>query len=407
MTDVLFQPGTIGSLKVRNRILRAGTSESMATVDEGEVTDGLIELYRRLAANSVGAIVTGHMFTHPRGRYARGQTGIHRDEQVGGLRRLTEAVHAEGAPILAQLAHAGSQSRVPGNSTLAPSPVPNPLTGAEVEEARESDIAEAVDAFASAARRAVRAGFDGIHIHGANGYLISEFASPVTNRRRDDWGGSPERRDRLPLVVVEAVRSAVPPGYPVTIKVGMVDAVPGGVVLTESARRARLLVAAGIDGIEVSSGLMQAPTDSAMTYVAVNRRRAFGDLLFHRIMAKPTPEAYFRDWARALRAEVETTVILVGGLRTTATMRDVLTSGDADFLAMARPLIREPDIVRQIESGREGLVACTSCNLCLMHEGHHSLQCWRVPRRRLVEHAVYRISGGFKRADVIPVQRPH
>ena len=120
MTDVLFQPGTIGALKVRNRLLRAGTSESMATVDDGEVTDGLVELYRRLAANSVGAIITGHMFTHPRGRYARGQTGIHRDEQVGGLRRLTDEVHAEGAPILAQLAHAGSQSRVPGKQTGRP-----------------------------------------------------------------------------------------------------------------------------------------------------------------------------------------------------------------------------------------------------------------------------------------------
>ena len=190
MTDVLFQQGTIGALKVRNRLLRAGTSESMATVDEGEVTSELIDLYRRLAANSVGAIITGHMFTHPRGRYAHGQTGIHSDEHVGGLRRLADAVHDEGAPILAQLAHAGSQSRVPGNRPVAPSPVPNPLTGAQVEEAGEKDIAEAVDAFASAARRAVRAGFDGIHIHGANGYLISEFASPVTNRRADGWGGS-------------------------------------------------------------------------------------------------------------------------------------------------------------------------------------------------------------------------
>jgi 2,4-dienoyl-CoA reductase-like NADH-dependent reductase (Old Yellow Enzyme family) len=379
----------------------------MATVDDGEVTDGLIELYQRLAANSVGAIITGHMFTHPRGRYARGQTGIHRDDQVEGLRRVTDAVHAEGALILAQLAHAGSQSRVPGNRPVAPSPVPNPLTGTEVEEAGEVDISEAVEAFASAAHRAVLAGFDGIHIHGANGYLISEFASPVTNRRGDAWGGSPERRDRLPLVIVEAVRSAVPQGFPVTMKMGLVDAVPGGVDLTESVRRAAVLVAAGVDAIEVSSGLMQAPTDSAKAYVAVDRRRALGDLLFHRILAKPTPEAYFRDWARALRAGVETTVILVGGLRTTETMRDVLTSGDADFLAMARPLIREPDIVRQIESGREGHVACTSCNLCLMHEGHHSLRCWRVPRRRLLEHAAYRISGGFAVADVIPVQRPH
>ena len=105
---------------MRNRLLRAGTSESMATVDEGEVTSELIDLYRRLAANSVGAIITGHMFTHPRGRYAHGQTGIHSDEHVGGLRRLADAVHDEGTPILAQLAHAGSQSRVPGKPAGCP-----------------------------------------------------------------------------------------------------------------------------------------------------------------------------------------------------------------------------------------------------------------------------------------------
>ena len=135
MTDVLFQPGAIGGLSVRNRLLRAGTSESMATADDGEVTGELIDLYRRLAANSVGAIIiTGHMFTHPGAgtpapdRYPQRRT-------VGGLRRLTDAVHAEGAPVLAQLAHAGSQSRVPANRPVAPSPVPNPLTGAEVEEA--------------------------------------------------------------------------------------------------------------------------------------------------------------------------------------------------------------------------------------------------------------------------------
>jgi 2,4-dienoyl-CoA reductase-like NADH-dependent reductase (Old Yellow Enzyme family) len=191
------------------------------------------------------------------------------------------------------------------------------------------------------------------------------------------------------------------------MKLGMVDAVPGGVELDESVRRAGVLVEAGLDGIEVSCGLMRAPTDSARTYVVVDTRRAFRDLLFHRLFARPAPEAYFRTWARRLRSSVATTVILVGGLRTTGVMREVLDSGDADFLALARPLIREPDLVRQIENGREGAVSCTSCNLCLMHEGHHTLRCWRVPRKRLIEHAVYRMSGGFSKADVIPVQESH
>lgn len=403
-SDILTRAGSIGSATLRNRMIRAGTSESMAEPDSGVMTEPLLALYEQLAANRVGGIITGHLYAHPRGRYARGQTGIHDDEMLPGLSELTGRVHRHSGIIFAQLAHAGSQSRVPGNDPLAPSPVPNPLTGNDMEEASEAEIEEAITAFAAAARRAVAAGFDGVHIHGANGYLITEFTSPVTNRRDDGWGGSAEKRDEFPLAVVRAVREAVPAGFPVTMKMGMVDAVDGGLAIEESVRRAGVLVGAGLDAVEVSCGLMQAPTDSANTYVAVGPRRAATDMLVHRLASKPRPEAYFRPWAQALREQVDTTVILVGGMRTTQTMAEVLESGDADFVAMARPLIREPDLVAQIEDGREGQVDCTSCNLCLIHEGHHPLQCWRTPKVRLLQHAVYRLSGGFRRAEVIPTK---
>jgi 2,4-dienoyl-CoA reductase-like NADH-dependent reductase (Old Yellow Enzyme family) len=122
------------------------------------------------------------------------------------------------------------------------------------------------------------------------------------------------------------------------------------------------------------------------------------------VIGAPRPEAYFRPLARALKGEVDTKVILVGGMRSTSMMRDAIASGDADFVAMARPLIREPDLSAQIQAGREGLVDCTSCNLCLIHEGHHPLQCWRTPRIRLLQHAIYRLGGGFRRAEVIPTR---
>ena len=404
MDDVLFQEVALGSAIFRNRLIRAGTSESMADPDNGTMTGALLDLYERLAANGVGGIITGHLYVHPRGRYARGQTGIHDSVVLAGLAELTNRVHSHGGVIFAQLAHAGSQTRVPGNLPLAPSPVPNPLTGSEVEGASSREVIGAVEAFAVAAERAVKAGFDGVHIHGANGYLISEFSSPLTNHRGDNWGGSAEARDRFACEIVQAVRHAVPAGFPVTMKVGFVDALPGGLGLDESIRRAEVLVAAGLDAIEVSCGLMSAPTDSAMTYVAVGPKRAASDLLFHRLAGSPRPEAYFRPWAKMLRAKVDTKVILVGGIRTTATMRDVVASGDADLVAMARPLIREPDLVAQIQDGREGQVDCTSCNLCLIHEGHHPLQCWRTPRVRLLQHAVYRLTGGFRKAAVLPTR---
>ena len=402
--DILFEAGSIGPLNLRNRIIRAGTSESMAKPDSGAMTPSLVELYERLAAGGVGSIITGHLFVDSRGKYARGQTGVHDDEMLPGLRELTQRVHAHGGVIFAQLAHAGSQSRVPANLPVAPSPVPNPLTGNPVDAASNDEIIATVDAFGESARRAVKAGFDGVHIHGANGYLISEFGSPVTNRRDDEWGGDSERRSAFSRAVLEAVRRSVPPGFPVMMKIGMVDAVTGGLEIDESVSRAKSLVSLGLDAIEVSCGLMQAPTDSANTYVAVGPRRAAQDLLVHRLLSAPRPEAYFRPWAQALRAEVDTTIILTGGIRTTQTMRQVLESADADFIGLARPLIREPDLVSQIGEGREGLVDCTSCNLCLIHEGHHPLQCWRTPRIRLLQHALYRVTGGFRRAEVIPTR---
>jgi 2,4-dienoyl-CoA reductase-like NADH-dependent reductase (Old Yellow Enzyme family) len=392
----MLSEGRLGPHVTRNRFVRAGTSETMATA-RGEPTPALAALYAELARAGTAVVTTGHLHCHPRGQYARRQTGIHRDELIPSLGGLADAAHRHGALAVAQIAHAGSQSRIPDRAPLAPSPVANALTGRPVGEASEEEIQEAVAAFAAGARRAIAAGFDGVHIHGANGYLISEFSSPVTNRREDAWGGSARRRDRFAVEVVRAVRAEVPEDRSLTMKLGMVDAVAGGLGLQETIPRARRLVAEGLDAVEVSCNVMRRATDSAKQYVAVDRRRAAEDWLPHRLYRPAAPEAYFVPWARALRSEVDTTIIAVGGLRRTQTMDRVLSAGDADFIALARPLIREPDLVGQIAGGRAGHVACTSCNLCLMHEGHHSLRCWRTPRRRLAAHAAYRLLGGFGR----------
>ncbi len=394
--SALFQPGRIGPVEVANRFIRAGTSECMAP-PSGDITDAHVTLYETLARNAVGLIFTGHMFCQRRGQYERGQTAIDSDERIPGLARLAAGVHRHGGKIFAQIAHAGSQSLVPGNRPLAPSPVANAMTGRNVAEASAEDIAATVEAFGHAARRAVEAGFDGVHIHGANGYLISEFASPVTNRRTDAWGGDAGRRARLALEIVRRVRAMVPSTHGLSMKLGFVDAVAGGLGLDESVPRAGRLVEAGLDAIEVSSNVMLGYADSAMPYVAVDRSRALADLLLHRVLrGAPAREGYFRGWAHALRAKVNTTIVLVGGLRRTETMEEILRSGDADFLALARPLVREPDLVRQLADGRRGRVDCTSCNLCLMHDGYHSLRCWRTPRYRLLHHAAFRLLGGFR-----------
>ncbi|MEA2329885.1 MAG: hypothetical protein QOH58_23 [Thermoleophilaceae bacterium] len=400
----LFEPGWIGTLELPNRIFRAGTSETMAG-PRGEVTDELVSLYEELASNGVGLIVTGHMFCDARGRYGARQPGICSDDLVPGLARLADAVHRHGGRIFAQVSHAGSQCLDPSVDPLAPSPVSNAMTRRAVGEASAAEIEAALAAFAGGARRAVEAGFDGVHIMGNAGYLISEFGSPIANRRRDRWGGSAENRDRFALEVVRRVREVLPTATPLMMKLGFADLVAGGLTLEESLRRAARLVEAGVDGLDVGANLIGGYAESIRPYAALSGRRALEDLLLHRVFRRPAPEAYFRPWAEALRDRVDTTILMSGGFRRTETMEAVLRDGTVDFVGLARPFIREPDLVRQIEAGRSGLVDCTSCNLCLQHDGHHALRCWRTPRRRLVEHAVYRARGGFRAGSgVAPVE---
>ena len=393
--EALFGPGRIGQVVTGNRFVRAGTSEGM--VDHRNLANAdLARLLGQLAGLGVGLIITGHMFVDRRGQYDDDQTAIDTDEAVGPLTAVVAAVHRHGGKIFAQLSHAGSQSVAVGNRPIAPSAVPNVMTGREVPAATSGEIEAVVEAFGAAAGRAVAAGFDGVHLHGANGYLISQFCSPLTNRREDRWGGSPERRDRFVIEVTRRVRAELPPTHALSIKLGLIDIMEGGLGFDESIPRARLVCAAGADALEVSLNVMSSYADNIVPYVAVTTRRAVADLLPQRLLRPPAAEAYYRPIARALRPAVQVPLVLGGGIRSVATMADLITSGDADFVALARPFIREPGLVRRIEHGLRGTVDCTSCNLCIMHSGHHPLQCWRMPRSQLARHAFFRITGGFR-----------
>ncbi len=276
---------------------------------------------------------------------------------------------------------------------LAPSVVPNPQFHRTPREATDEEIREIVRAFGRAAARVRDAGFDGVHVHAGHGYLISEFLSPLSNLRTDRWGGSLENRQRFGLEVFRAMRQAVGPDFPIAWKLGLRDFVPGGLTLDEGLSTAEALDREGVDALEGSAGLMSPAAESAVQFAGVTRRQAFEDKLLHRVLAKPRPDAYFYDWARMLRERVRCTVIMVGGLRTVETMERAVSERVADFVSLARPLIREPDLVRQIETGFRGRFACTSCNICLMHEGTHPLRCWRTSSRALLEHAWHRVTG--------------
>jgi len=382
----VLAPGRIGQLALRNRLVRAATSETMAT-DHGAATDDHVRLYGDLAAGGAGLIITGHIYVEPRGQYEPRQLGLDNDALIPALARVTSAVHECGGIIFAELAHAGSQSIIPTVTPIAPSVVSNTISARAPVEMTEADITAVVAAFGAAARRAVTAGFDGIHIHAGNGYLLSEFNSPHANRRQDGWGGDAARRGRCLVAVYRAIRTAVGPDIPVTLRLGVADAVAPGLTLAEGVDRAAELAALGLDAIEPTFGVMRSYHENIRPYVGVTRWQGLSDGIVHRVFARPIAEAYYRPFARALKARLTIPVILVGGLRDTETMADVLRAGDADFLAMARPFVREPDLPNRIAAGKRGRVDCVSCNICFKHEGIDPLSCWRTPKRALLQHA--------------------
>lgn len=346
----LFSPAKIGNLILKNRLMRSATAERLASEPIGRATPALAELYRTLTRGGVGLIVSGHAYVAPEGKAHPEMLSAHCDEMLPGLQTLADAVHAEGGRIALQINHGGRQcDQAVGPEALAPSAVPTPSC-APPREMTPAEIVAVVDAYAQAARRAKLAGFDAVQLHGAHGYLIGQFLSPHTNRRTDAWGGDFERRLRFLAAVCEAVRGQVGKDYPLFIKLGLADnleRVPDGLAPDDGVRIVARLADLGLDAVEISGGY-GGGTDW-------NTRLAVGS---------KSPQAYFRPLARRAKAATHLPVILVGGLRSRAVMDEVLASGDADLLAMSRPLIREPDLPRRLQTGEALASACISGGRC-------------------------------------------
>jgi 2,4-dienoyl-CoA reductase-like NADH-dependent reductase (Old Yellow Enzyme family) len=338
--SLLFTPGRIGTLEVPNRMVRSATAERLA--DEiGRPRPQLKRLYETLVQGGVGLIITGHLYVHSSGKAHPEMMGIYDDQLIPGLAELTAAVHRHGGRIVAQINHGGMQcSREAVPETVAPSAVNDSFLEQPAREMRPDEIVEAVRAYAEAARRAKAAGFDGIQLHGAHGYLISQFLSPYINRRRDEWGGDPQRRMSFLRQVCQAVRNEVGRDYPVLIKLGMMDGVAGGLTLQEGLQIAAALAEMAVAGVETSGGVQASSVH-------------------------PNPkEPYFRPLARSAREATRLPIILVGGIRSRQQMEDVLLSGDADFVSLSRPLICEPDLPNRLRLGLQEHARCISGNRC-------------------------------------------
>ncbi len=357
---MLFTSGKIGSLEIPNRLIRSATAERMAD-EEGRPREKLYTLYEVLSRGGVGLIITGHMYVHPSGKAHPEMTGVYKDDLIPDLARLTDVVHANGGKVVAQINHGGRQSYKRD--------VPQPIAPSEVEEnlpddtnpAREmtaDEIELLIDAFVQAARRVKEAGFDGVQLHSAHGYLISQFNSPFLNRRTDEWGGSLENRTRFLREVTKAVREQVGEAYPVLVKFGMMDGVEGGLSLEEGAKIVGTMIEMGLDGVEFSGGM--------------------GGKLVNNVkkgIKNEEKEGYFLPFAQAARKVTDLPLALVGGFRSKAVMEYTLQDGIADFISICRPLINDPQLPNKFRDGTLEKSSCISSNNCWAERDGDGIAC--------------------------------
>lgn len=327
-------------VELPNRLAKAAMTEQMADPATNSPNDAIIRLYERWASSGAGMLLTGNVMVdrvcmeHPR------NVAVEDERDLELLSRWANAGQSQGAHLWVQISHAGRQSpRKVTRQPVAPSAVGlqrasfKPLFGTP-RALRADEIEKLIRAYARTAQIVQKAGFKGIQIHAAHGYLISEFLSPLVNQRTDDWGGTPEKRMRLLIEVIRAARANVGPGYPIGVKLNSADFQRGGFSEEESMNVVRALEAEGIDLLEISGGNYE---NAAMVSQRQSTRKR---------------EAYFLDYAERVRGITKTPLMLTGGFRSAAAMVEAMSSGAIDVIGLARPLCVEPDFCARILDGR-------------------------------------------------------
>ena len=344
-----FESTSINTLVLANRFIRSATWEGLACND-GSATQKLTDMLSRVSGGGVALVITGNAYVSREGQNFPWQLGIDSDGLIPGLSAMTESIHHSGGKIAVQLAHAGSSAAFPlsGLEPVGPS-VPEKENGLAGREMTREDIQRVIQAFADAAVRARTAGFDALQIHGAHGYLISQFLSPFYNRRQDEYGGNIGNRARFLLEILGAIRKAVGGDYPVLIKLNSADFLPGGFTEEDMVQTAAMLEAGGIDAIELSGG-----TPLSGKYSPVRKGRT----------APGVDEVYYEAAARRYKERIGVPLILVGGIRSFETSTRLVAEGVADYIALSRPLIREPDLVKRWQSGDARPSLCISDSGC-------------------------------------------
>ena len=363
-------------MELRNRVIKCATNEGLSR--GGHVTDALIDWHRRFATGGVAITTLAYCSVSAEGRTFADQMWM-RDEALPGLRRFTDAIHAEGARAAIQLGHAGwfASRKVIGGRPIGPSSTLSPHGQAISRKMDTEDFKRVRNQFAEAARLAVSAGFDALEVHLGHGYLLSQFLSPYNNRRRDNYGGSIENRARFPREVLVAVRDAVGPDIAIWPKLNMLDGFRGGLELHEGLAVARKIEADGtVDALQLTGGhtlrspmfLMRGdvPLREMIRYERDWLRRLGLQLLGPFLIRKvPFEEGFFLPCARQFRRELKIPLILLGGINELSTMNAAIEEEGFEFVAVGRALLRDPDLVNRMRLGVATGSLCNHCNKCV------------------------------------------
>jgi len=353
VNSILFSPIKIGPVEIPNRFVRTATHDFMADND-GSITERQVSLYKNLAKGKVGLIITGHAYVNPQGKASPYQIGAHEDDLIAGLASITEAVHAYPSRIFLQLSHAGRQTKpkLCQGTPLAPSAVYEPIYKVMPQEMSPEEIHQVIEDFIQASRRAETAGFDGIQLHVAHGYLLSSFISPHTNRRRDEWGGSLSNRLRIVAEIIKGIKGLLAQEFPLIVKLNSSDFLPQGLKVEESVKIASALEKEGIDGIEVSGGTAESGQGSVW-----------------KGLRSEDQEGYFIQNAAKIKSAVSLPVFGLGGIRSFSVMEKFIKEGKVELISMSRPFIREPFLVKKFYEGKIKKSECISCNKCFNLKG--------------------------------------
>ncbi len=389
-----FAPALVGPLTLRNRFIKAATFEGMA--EKNLVSERLIEFHRAMAAGGVGMTTVAYLAVSEDGQGAPGEIVV-RPDAASGLRRLAEAVHAEGAAISAQIGHAGPVSAGTGRHGLAPSKIFSPLAMKFTKAVDDEDIERIIGEFAHAAKILADSGFDAVELHLGHNYLLSAFLSPALNKRKDRWGGSVANRVEFSRRVARAVREAVGDSIAILAKLNMVDGYRGGIWIDESLEAARLLQSDGVlDALELTGGSSlknpmylfkgDAPIDEMAQVFPQPLRTGFKLLGGKFLPSYPFEEAYFLPFARQFREALVMPLVLLGGVNRLDTVTRALEEG-FQFVAMGRALLREPDLLTRWQKGELSESLCIHCNKCMptIYSGTH---CVLVPPDKRPGHSL-------------------